>query len=609
MNNEKNEAVDTAYKGFMETMQTRGVFQSEEQSSAIKQSLKLFYDICSSTKTDRYVLPIPAGAGKTTALESWCVTISDLNLGYSVSIASSQVEELFKIRENLIKLGIKSDNIGMLYSDKQKDKKKYREICLPTDTPQLFQFLLVTHKRYEMSPDRLNYQTYRGKERNIIFWDEQFRRFECKTQDKLVIQQELAGLLYVFDKKEFDCLEDKKLVKEFIEQTLKAIQLDSPEAAEDIEVDCSLYKSYDIEDHQRLIKAVRNLKLSKDTFNFCKFILESNCKMYLLDNKIALIKKVIDDDIKRMAILDASYHIDGISQLDKTTQLEPIYYPRQYPNLTVTHRGCNSGKTNFTKLLTGDSQLMNEVLNTIKALPKNEPILICTFKEEPLVLVKSKLIQLGVSLDEKTDQGFYRINFLTWGKEKGTNDYVHCQHFINIGLLDIGSDNLKTLAIAETEGDFLRYPKDQHFSCNDLQERDYANRLYQALSRIAIRNPNFKSKCTVTLFVHSDGYIKHLQTRLKGADFLMGEPIFKKKEVKAESGFKILLDIISQLPESSGYMSSKELFSKLRDHTDTLGFVITDGVVRGIRKRLRQHFIFNSEWVYEGRGIKRIRYV
>lgn len=601
---EDPQTIDEALKAFDDLYKERAIVLTTPQRLAIKQSFELFNDICIGKKTERYVLPLPTGAGKTTAIVSWCVAVDKLNAKHSVSIASSQVEELFKIRGSLIKMGVSPDKIGVVYSDKQEDKKKYRLICPPTETPETCQFLLVTHKRYEQKTDKLDYRSYRGKERSIIFWDEAFRKFQCEAANITSTKKELSGILAIIEDIDFERPEDSSLLKTFLTNTLSGIGSLSPEII-NIQIN---HDNYGASDCKKIRKALRQCKADNDFLSFCERLLKPTCELYLMDKQIASVERMISDTIKRMVILDASYYIDGLSQLDKTTQPAPIHYPRFYPNLSVQHRKCTSGKASLRKLFHDPHKrdiIIDELYNLIMTKPRDEAILIATFKGEYTDIINAQLTKRGINVDEKTDKGHSRFNFLTWGKEKGTNEFIHCQHFINVGLQDIGSDTIKALAVAETEGGFIEYPEDQDISYGDLQDFDYAQRLYQAISRIATRHPTFAGACSVNLFVHNDGYLKYLKKVFPGAVFKEGEPVFKGKEIKADTGFDLLLDIISKLPEDIDNISSTKLYQKLRDQADLTDFNVTKGVMRGIKKRLDGLSFYNPLWVYEGRGIKR----
>ena len=593
--------IETALGIFTKTYQQRDIELTKEHYTAIKESLSLFDDICKGGKTERYVLALPTGTGKTTAIVSWCAANDQINKGYSVCIASAQVSELFKIRKDLIAHGVSVDKIGVLYSDKQDGMEKYKDIAPSTNTPEKDQILLVTHKRYEYGISKTDYLHCKGKKRNIIFWDEAFRKTQNTSNDISELVRLLYGDLRILDKNDFQSLDDFNLIKRFLETIIKKLE-DRKEGTSIIE-DCTLMKSFRNREEDMIIKKYLKDTIKKrgtDLYNFCCHVLNEGF-VYFSNSKAITTHKIIQDNVKRMVILDASYSIDGISQLDKSIKMIPTSYKRHYSNLSIKYRLCPSGK-----LCLSDrgkrTDILDQIASDIKSIPKNEAILIMVHKQN-LNTVISELSKKSINHDKFLDNGKKKYNFLTWGKEKGTNEFVHCSHFIHVGLLDIGNDNLYAQAVAETDGDYISCPENQIFKLRELEELDYAQRLYQAISRLAIRNPNYKKLCTVNLYTWHNRYIPHLRKVFPGAPFESRPSVFPTKETKTDQVYISLIEHLEIIPDYINSISSIKLLQNLREEIGD----VSNQVWRQVRKRYekeKRSFIFR-EWEFNKRTLVR----
>lgn len=122
--------------------------------------------------------------------------------------------------------------------------------------------------------------------------------------------------------------------------------------------------------------------------------------------KVFGFEQVISDDIQQMLILDASYWLSKLSQMDEDVIPLPIEITRTYENLTVIVMECGSGRDKVSKILKAPKEredLMSTVAEILYALPSDEAALCVTFKDkdgdkfEPVI--RKELSQKGINMN------------------------------------------------------------------------------------------------------------------------------------------------------------------------------------------------------------------
>lgn len=334
--NAKNgkENAQRAYEIFKEIYMERGLFQTQEEILAAKNSFRAINDISAKILTGRYVLPLSAGSGKSTFMVAWCAFIHRFNVDYSVAIASLQVEACFKLRQQLLDLGIPEEDIGVLYSDKGKKMEKFKSICPSTSTPSRHRFLLVTHARLEEKNHRNSCLDFRGKERSIIFYDEEFRPRKGFHFDIQSLRQDIAGFVTVADDLNLKDISanDLSLVKKLLQSVLSNLETHLSCKAQS-KVIIFHTKHWTDAERKSALRVARLLnkksKLNKNTTDFVEYALGKS-HMFLKDSKLYGYFISIPDEIQQMLILDASYKLSKLSQLDEELEMLPIDISRMY---------------------------------------------------------------------------------------------------------------------------------------------------------------------------------------------------------------------------------------------------------------------------------------
>src|SRR4051812_27235725 len=67
---------------------------SAAHRQALVQAVRLFTDVASGNLRGRYVLDLPAGLGKTTAIIEWAKALVEVGADWTLAICATRVEEL-----------------------------------------------------------------------------------------------------------------------------------------------------------------------------------------------------------------------------------------------------------------------------------------------------------------------------------------------------------------------------------------------------------------------------------------------------------------------------------------------------------------------------------
>lgn len=603
-----------------EIYRERGKLRSEEALKVDSECLKAINDICDRTLTGRFVLPLPAGAGKTTLIVAWCAYIHRSKSDFSVAIASLKVEASFQLRQQLLNLGIPEEDIGILYSDKDKKMAEFKAICPSTDEPWNCRFLLVTHARLEERSYRKSHLSFNGKDRSIIFYDEEFRARKGFSFDTLRIKHDLSGFIDVADYHNIKGLSagDMQSIKQLSSSILNAIDTHLDCKAESKSLGRLSERLTDEQKHS-VLKAIKankkKLGLTGDTVEFIEHIINDS-SMFLRELKVYGYIDNIPDEIQQLLILDASYKFSKLSQLDDEINELPIGITKTYKNLTVTYIECPSGRHSITRLLSSPTEradLMGRVAEYIQGIPCNEAVLIFTYidkgDDEFESVIRRELTKLGINMDErvKTKDGKDKPKyvFLTWGQQNGTNDYMYCRHMCTVGVLDLGADNIIAQAVAQTQGEYLF--DDEALDPHELSISDIAQRIYQAMCRIAIRNHEDCEPCTVALFLNkiameSAGILKGA---LPQARFLRARPVFKTSMTTTDIVLELALEVIDGFPYEEDSISTKEMFKLVENKYGGAITKTVKGLVMGKLKRMIDQGCLL--WEHKGRTLSRVR--
>ena len=188
---------------------------NEQHRQALRRMLETYSSMACGEITGRFAFDLPTGCGKTQSVIAWCQAVHEIKSGHSVVIATSKVEELCDIKRKLIAKGVPEECVGLIHSklydeERAKEWKRKRDpsvlignggereyASLPRTTEnEKRQFLLVTHSRVQSRRRNLDLlNTFEGKPRNLVFWDESLLSAQAEAISKREIESALDWLI------------------------------------------------------------------------------------------------------------------------------------------------------------------------------------------------------------------------------------------------------------------------------------------------------------------------------------------------------------------------------------------------------------------------------
>lgn len=489
-----------------------------EQRSILLKVLYTYTSMAMGTLQGRFAFPLATGAGKTQSIVAWLSTV--YNLGHthvSISVCASKVEALCDLKRDLIAHGIPDTRIGLLHSYQYNPQVAFKYLQgelseLPPDhasepsiepsEAQTYQFLLVTHNRVRGNGSLETFNTFQGKPRNLMVWDESLMISDSRCISRLDLKAECASLSIYSEK--YPTL---KPVASYLNECVDLIDKEIESQRKGSKPSRITFKSISHTDFRSFKDSLRK---GCDTIKAFLSICQEPLRIVDTQEEKGLIyfDIVVPEELQNIVILDASYLIRELEKLDKS--IEAPYHSNggiTYGNVKVHHLRHSSSRTEMTKqfrLKREQRAVSNEILDVLKGIPKNEGVIVFTFKERDGINFK-KILQEDLGID-------HRIVFLTWGQETSISKYSYCRNIIFAGVLHRAYLDLAASVVGQSQ-DLLK-----PISNTDLKQvrmSEMAHSLYQGMCRGSARilRDGVASPMNVWL-IHKDKSIRKLLNRV-----------------------------------------------------------------------------------------------
>ena len=155
------------------TLEGHGNQLSSAHREALRQAVGLFTDVASGRIRGRYVLDLPTGLGKTTAIICWAKAMIAKEVGWSLAICASRIEELCDIYGQLVSGAqpVSRDHIGLWHS---KPNARVRATFRPDEEHRYGErpILLLTHQRVRQGLSIEQRLRFQGSQRSLVVYDE-----------------------------------------------------------------------------------------------------------------------------------------------------------------------------------------------------------------------------------------------------------------------------------------------------------------------------------------------------------------------------------------------------------------------------------------------------
>ena len=476
-------AVEVSHRGYTwltEKMKGYGNTLTEDHQEALRTIVEGFAAMAIERQRGRVAYPLNTGCGKTTAIKAFIWALDSLKIyDKKIVVCAEKVEALCDLYKDLIDVGVDKNMLGLFHGykydpdfDIEKPRARYasQESNNNVDAP----FLIMSHSRIKTLRDDIQKDTVINAD--LMIWDESLLTSESDTLEIKSIDSAVSQWMVEY--------------RDRIERSNNpsiSISIDEVRSLHDWlnEVNDIFNRSdekvidlpflLDVDVSKKIINGFlnRNNKDNAKTLNtLINFYRKGVVRLHKNEGVIQF-NQVIDDELDRICILDASYPIRTLCNHNNTITEQPIRFEKDYSPVTINTFTHGSGRNT-----TEDKQgaVVKEVLNICNH-HNGEKILIVTYKEKNNInLVKN----IRDKLDRNALDVRNKIRFITWGNETGLNRYSDCSVVICAGIMHRSNISLAGNLIGEKNDiGYELFNKD----IENIKIGELSYILHQALSR------------------------------------------------------------------------------------------------------------------------------
>jgi len=377
-------------------------------------------------------------------------------------------------------------------------------------------FLLVTHSRVQnrrTDHDLLN--TFQGGPRSLVFWDESLLAAQCDGITRREVESALDWLIrwpegdsperevIAYLRECVTILTEKLYAQKQYRRTPRLVHL--PPLSE-----------FELRHYRKLLgRRVHTMPLS----TLLKFGQRDLRVVPVSQGGGALVTYdiTVPRALKNVIVLDASYRVRQLEQLDRSIQPAPNFNGavKRHENVLINHLRHACGRSAMERSFDEDEAearlVSRELCDVISGIDPDEGIIVFTFKADQVDMRKvleRDLQAAGIdtrarlkpaSNDEKPKP---RLRFLTWGQETAINDHRDCPNVVFAGVIHRSETDLAA-AIVGQQNNLLAPVLGKQLV--ETRRSESAHALYQAMSRGACRDTvDGQAKAMRVWLIHYD---------------------------------------------------------------------------------------------------------
>lgn len=614
--------IDMAYEILIKNLQSYGNTLSKNHKVALFELIVHYGLLIDGSRQGRLAFGIDTGMGKTESIVAIVAAIHRLNLvDVSVLVCQGKVEGLCELKRKLVRMGVPESSIGLIHSyaydpAKVDDKGKPSEdgfASMPsTPLDEHRQFQLVTHSRVRGKTNISKYNVYMDKSRSLVIWDESLLASDVTSiRGKEMIKAIHSLSIDYNDNSKYEGLiAYLKNIEAIVESELTSQRAGNP--ATKIKFDEIGEEKHKV--YAEMIKQLRGSLPYKEVLITLTTLLPSGFRVLLIKQEwgITHYSKVIPNELDKVIILDASWWIRELQQLDSSIEDISLFAEgvKRYDHVTI-HQMLVSGSryslTNDFSFSPTKRKTTKELAAVIKSIPETEGVIIFTYKSRQgevdfIEIMKKDLFSQRINVEQTiqiTQQGELkdkpRFNFLTWGSETSLNQYSYCSNVILVGILH--------RSLLELGGSFIAQHNDlekevDHQSIKAIHDSEIAHLAFQALSRGRCRQvDNGYAKPMKAWIIHKDLDIKkRLEKVMPGVKWELWEEVDgNNKGIISSTAFHIQVLLLDQ-PEDIDRIATRKLRQELK------GQVKDSTWTKALKLALEK----TGSWKLEGRSVVRV---
>jgi hypothetical protein len=582
--------------------------------------------------TGRYRYSLPCGMGKTSGVRSYLRTIAALGLDHSVTVACSKVEQLCRLKRELIKEdGVNPNLIGLAHSyevDAVRARDGIQGYASEPSEGHDRQFLLVTHARVRVNDQGHARSWVSTRQDDLVFYDE-----------SLIVGQALTLPLLTDDGKSLlgDCAsfettlhlkEEHRPAVEWIKLAVKTfydaaklltsdqvVVVTPPALTEEQAASHLRLRPLAAANYPRLASFIEQ---ARDGVSFRVF-LDRTSNRSLVSYTIS-----VPAEIRNVIVLDASDPVREIVHHDyRMTRAEDVVpclekfrsIPgglssiKRYDKVTIHFASGKAGRRAMHAEFSqgAASALMKKFVKEVKEKPLAKWLAL-VFKQQDSDDISYSSALLKATEDAGIDpyEGLFdkpasahdapvgRVNVLTWGMETATNSYQLCDHIALLGVIHQRTEVMAGQYLGQVDN--IRAPGVAGL-VNRLVKAECLHSIYQAMNRGSMRRTvvtngvSQAAPCEVYIR-HSDPDLREkIEKVLPGATWIPW-----KEDGEDMSAAEVALLIANKLSwlDGKGYknVTLRSLKSELAQHVPSQTF-----------KRARDQALANTSWTVVGQRL------
>ena len=533
----------------------------------------------------RLAYALETGMGKTQALVSYCLVGTQqghlsASGGRSVVIAAAQVEQLCTLLRDMVDAGVPRSSIGLFHSygvDPSIDplhgpQEGYRapqgKASIACDLEAFDRPILLATHMQTRGQDAEWMFNFEGRPRSLMVFDESLFRSEARSMDFTDLRKSI-GMVREFLPAASRALEFCEYIRKTLMDELEAQELDLvsfsplekntrsrvPKALRFVVPD-------DLDDIRADIEATaggsRTHKATLSTF--LDMLGEPLTIVATPGGGPAIIQfePSVSDTLDNVAVLDASYFVRRLYELDDT--IRPVQGLdggiKTYPGTVVKWYRTGSGRqfTTDDLRLSLESSFYSRYIVATVTESGDQPVLVFTFgkqypkdRKEPDLerSLRADLADAGIEPDEVLVCGHKRVNFLTWGSETSRSDLKFCKVVIFAGVMHQDRYSIRARMAGQARNLSIM-PSDETVTGTVLSETIHS--VMQAVNRSQARviTNGEAGKVVIHLPLYGLDEIAGVMGALPGAERVRAVPEFLLKPEALEASKTIQLLLFSK---------------------------------------------------------------
>ncbi|MCR9093365.1 MAG: hypothetical protein NXI30_04040 [bacterium] len=592
---------------------------SQEHRDSLRQILLSFAAMASGRETGRKAHDLDLGGGKTQAILAFITALDALNLPWPLAVAVEKVEANCSNYRQLVRRGVTPEEIGLVHTKEYSEQKAERarqhlervyasEPSIGIEAAQGRKYMLITQERVRRLKDiGVEQIAYCGNLRPLVIWDEAFLTTEARWVSKVNLEEAyvalktrieemptpensheaeersraIAWLEDVRDVITEGTQEEKRLTSDA--ETGKKKKKDCPPVTR--EIPCLPLEAP--AEFVYVCREVLKIQPSRDgrPLETVKALVEMaglKVRTGAIGGTSAALSYVVQipDAIKNVVVLDASFPIRLLENLDKTIRRPAGFQGRikDYSPVTIHHWYRPSGRSALAKEFAKRSPKHWDVGREVAELMVNqvkpeEAALTFVFRDKNKgddfqgrlhKLMAENGLDKAAMIEVPNERGEVELKprwpVLTWGQETGLNDFAYCRHVILCGVLHQDQQRLAAAYFGA-----VRDPEQpiEDGKINELMTSELAHVIYQAAGRGACRRivDGKAGQMHLWLPIASRKVTPILEREMPGAYVMRWHPQHTEevKRARWEQLAEEIEDVLTKLPDDLEKLSVRKL--------------------------------------------------